>query len=327
MILNTIFILIVSGIIGFVSSDDNPVNSELPQELYDLQLADLHIRDPFVFVDEESGSYYLHVNDYEHNVNNKIRVYKSKNLRNWKDMGYSFVPDNNFWGTKDFWAPDLYKYKGKYYLFVTFSSDNHKRGTSILVADTPQGPFEPLINNAVTPKDWMCLDGALYIDKEDKPWIIYCHEWVQVKDGEVIAQRLSDDLTQTVGDPYKLFSATEAPWVGTISSASLGVTEGYITDAPFIHEMDNGELIMLWSSRANNGKYAIGLARSENGSLLGPWTQNPEPLNDDDGGHAMLFKDFTGNLKISYHTPNSKTEHAVFRKVLINNGSLVISDY
>ena len=239
-------------------------------------------------------------------------------------MGIAFDPGSDFWGKTDFWAPDVYYYKNKYYLFITLSAPNIKRGTSILVADKPEGPFVPLVNRAVTPPEWMCLDGALYVDKDKIPWIIYCHEWLEAIDGEVVAQQLREDLTETIGEPKILFRASEASWVGNISS---GNTTGKVTDAPFIHTLDNGQLIMLWSSFRKDGKYAIGQATSKSGNLLGPWRQQAEPLNNDDGGHAMLFNDIEGRLMISYHAPNSNTERPIIKHAYINNnGKVVISD-
>src|SRR5690606_14164349 len=113
---------------------------------------------------------------------------------------------------------------------------------------------------AVTPADWMALDGTLYIDGEDNPWIIYCHEWLEIKDGEIVAQRLSEDLKTTVGEPQVLFTGNSAPWTGTITAGSI---TGYVTDAPFPYKAKNGELLMLWSSFTKAGKYAIGVARSK----------------------------------------------------------------
>lgn len=51
---------------------------------------------------------------------------------------------------------------------------------------------------------------------------------------------------------------------------------------------------MLWSSfllgKDGNGQYAIGVARSQSGTILGPWLQDPQPLNpNDNGGHAMIL--------------------------------------
>lgn len=214
-------------------------------------------------------------------------------------------------------------YKEKFYIMATFSGTNGKRGTSIMVSDKPTGPFTPLVNNAITPANWMALDGTLYIDSENNPWILYCREWVEVENGQVLAQRLSDDLKTPVGEPEVLFKGGDAAWTGTITDGSVC---GYVTDAPFAYRAVNGELLMLWSSFTKAGKYAVGLARSESGSILGPWKQDPMALNDDDGGHAMLFKDFSGQLRIAYHAPKkSQTEHLLIYKVNEDNGKLVIA--
>lgn len=172
----------------------------------------------------------------------------------WRDEGDSFTPPHDFWGTQDFWAPDLYEYKGRYYLFVTFSAPDCNRGTSILVADHPAGPFEPLVNAPVTPKDQMCLDGSLYVD-EDGCRRSIAREWLEAIDGEVYAVRLTDDLKAMKGTPKLLFHASEAPWVGNITAQ--GVT-GKVTDAPFVIRGEDSRLYMTWSSfRADNGRYAM----------------------------------------------------------------------
>ena len=51
--------------------------------------------------------------------------------------------------------------------------------------------------------------------------------------------------------------------------------------------------------------------------------QEPETLNSDDGGHAMVFKDLKGRLMISYHAPNSQTEHPVITPIYIKDGKFV----
>ena len=285
-------------------------------EKYAVKTSDIRVRDPFILVDEATKHYYLHING-----RNKVKVYKSKDLQVWKDCGYSFIPDTNFWGKQDFWAPDVYQYNGKYYLFITLSAPGIKRGTSILVADKPEGPFKPLVNRAVTPNDWMCLDGSLYVDNAGTPWILYCHEWLEVGDGEIVAQKLTKDLKSTVGKPIVLFKASAAPWVGDITSGE-GIV-GKVTDAPFIHKLDDGTLIMLWSSISKENKYAIGQAISKSGSVLGPWEHLDKPLNDDTGGHAMLFTNLNGQLMISYHAPNIGEEKPVIKAVTIKDYKVV----
>ena len=85
------------------------------------------------------------------------------------DIHFFLLPD--FGGKKICWAPDLYKYKDKFYLFITLSAPNIKRGTSVLASDRVMGTFQPLVNKAVTPQEWTCLDGSLYVDQEGTPWL------------------------------------------------------------------------------------------------------------------------------------------------------------
>jgi beta-xylosidase len=296
---------------------DNVKEFASGENIYTIDVGEWQVRDPFIFVDKNEKMYYLHVNE-----NPSIGVYKSRDLKQWKKVGKSFVPDSIFWGTKDFWAPDMVFYKGKYYLLVTFSSDTQKRGTGILVSDSPAGPFVPLINEAITPANWTCLDATLYIDDNGNPWLLYSREWIEVIDGQIIAQRLSDDLKTLSGDPHILFKASDAPWTGSIKYNDY--ITGYVTDAPFIYKSSvSGKLFMLWSSYDKNGKYAIGVAESGNGKIDGTWIQFPETLNSDDGGHAMIFEDLDGILRISYHAPNNNSRITV-RNILEENGILTI---
>ena len=286
-----------------------------PQTGFDVETESLKCRDPFIYWHEQTDRYYLHVNG-----GGKIKCYTSKDLRWWRDEGDSFTPPHDFWGTQDFWAPDLYEYKGRYYLFVTFSAPDCNRGTSILVADHPAGPFEPLVNAPVTPKDQMCLDGSLYVDEEGVPWLLYCREWLETIDGEIYAVQLTDDLKAMKGTPKLLFHASEAPWVGDITAQ--GVT-GKVTDAPFVIRGEDGRVYMTWSSfRADNGRYAIGVAYSD-GKITDPWTHASTPLISG-GGHAMLFHTKAKRMMISYHAPNTAPSYLTLRKAYIYQGKLLV---
>ena len=76
-----------------------------------------------------------------------------------------------------------------------------------------------------------------------------------------------------------------------------------MTDGPWLHRLPGGEMLMLWSSFSVDG-YTIGVARSASGQLPGPWLQDTRPLYISDGGHCMTFRDFDGNLWLSFHQPN-----------------------
>ena len=306
------------------SSESEPEQTTPVQTEYPIAINTMHHNDPFFFADEESQMYY-HVHP-RYNLNGTpaaLDLFESPNLTNWRQAGVAWEPSRTFLGNNDCWAPDIYKYKGKHYIFVTFSRirdiseishwnlENFeiKAGTTVFVSDKgPKGPYRELLpadKLNVTPSDWMCIDGSLYVDDEGNPWMIYSGELTQFYDGRVYAQRMSDDLSSLIGEPTLLFTASEAPWV-----RNSGVHDGklvYITDAPYAwKDPASGNLIMIFSSNSDSG-YAMGQAISKSGSILGPWEQQPERLNTDTGGHGHVFKDLDGNLRISYHTRNFGT--------------------
>lgn len=268
-----------------------------------LKNSDIHIRDPFVLPIIAEKKYYLYGTRGSETWTNSatgIDYYTSDDLHNWDGPFPAFRPPTSFWSDRNFWAPEVHIYRGRYYMFATFKAEGICRGTQILAADSPQGPFLPISDGPVTPDDWECLDGTLFVDSDEQPWIIFCHEWVQVGDGEICALRLSDDLKSAIGEPHLLFHASEAPWAEEINSKGR---KGYVTDGPFLHRLENGGLIMLWSS-FRKGAYTVGVAQSTSGEILDPWTQLAEPLYAGDGGHCMVFRDFEGQLRLAFHRPN-----------------------
>ena len=268
-----------------------------------LKTTDIHIRDPFVLPIMAEQQYYLYGTTGSETWTNSatgIDYYTSPDLQNWEGPFPAFRPSTNFWADRNFWAPEVHAYRGRYALFASFKAEGVCRGTQILVADSPRGPFQPISEGPVTPRDWECLDGTLFIDADGQPWIVFCHEWVQVGDGEVCALRLNDELVSAIEPPRLLFRASEAPWSQEIDSKGR---KGYVTDGPFLHRLATGDLIMLWSSFGTGG-YTVGVARSASGALLGPWQQLPEPLYAGDGGHCMVFRTFAGQLCLAFHRPN-----------------------
>lgn len=285
---------------------------------------DIHIRDPFVLPITAEKKYYLYGTTGPESWTNfasGIDYYTSHDLQNWEGPFPAFRPPTGFWADRNFWAPEAHVYRERYYLFATFKAEGVRRGTQILAADGPQGPFLPISEGPITPHDWECLDGTLFVDTNDQPWIVFCHEWVQVGDGEVCALRLSDDLKSSIGQPHLLFRASEAPWAEEINSNGR---KGYVTDGPRLHRMANGDLTMLWSS-FKMGSYTVGVARSASGDILGPWEQLPEPLYSGDGGHCIVFHAFDGQLLLAFHRPNqSPNERPQFVSLRESGSSLAI---
>jgi len=273
-----------------------------------LRIDDIRIRDPFIVVDREAGKYYMYANKSNRREGARgWECYVSDDLRRWDKPAPVFTPPEGFWGRHDFWAPEVHPYQGRYYLFGTLSAENAMRGTQIFAADSPLGPFVPLSDRAATPHDWMALDGTLYIE-DGAPWMVFCHEWVQIRDGTIDAVRLSDDLSRPIGRPFTLLRGSDAPWCRAVRDNS------HVTDGPWLHRLPSGRLLLLWSS-VGKGDYTVGVARSESDTLRGPWRHDPEPLVEN-GGHCMIFRTLDDRLLMVLHAPNRRGhERARFYEV------------
>jgi len=293
-----------------------------------LKTEDIHIRDPFILPIPEEKLYYMYGTMRampDAGGPASFDTYVSSDLKQWEGPIRVFEAGGDFWGTGDFWAPEVHIYKGKYYLFGTFSANRVMRATQILVSNSPRGPFKPLTDRPVTPFGWQCLDGTLYVDDAGAPWIVFCHEWEQTRDGEICAMQLTDDLKYSAGKPVLLFHGSDAPWIKHVPwLKDADADKSFITDGPFLYRTMSGQLLMLWSSFNKDG-YVQAIARSESGKVTGPWKQEPKLVFDKDGGHGMLFKTFDGKLMLALHAPNGGgMERARFLPVKEVDNKLVV---
>ncbi len=283
------------------------------------------LRDPCVVLHE--GKYYMYGTNWKYCVSDSLTGEFSA-LNDCVE-----VPDDC---AGDKWAPEVHKYNGKFYMFTTYrSSKNGHRGCAIFVADKPEGPFKLHSDGHVTPSDWDAIDGTLYIDEDGQPWMVFVHEWTSTNDGvgTMACAKLSDDLTHFISEPVELFRADAPKWAAP---------NAVVTDGCYMYMTELGELLMIWSNWDAYG-YCVGLARSSSGSILGPWTQDPNPLftaayfeeydgvSGYDGGHGMIFEDEKGQLWMSIHSPNDlnagRVETPVFVPLVEDYGTLLWDIY
>ncbi len=270
---------------------------------------EINIRDPFVLL--QGDTYYLYGTRGPTcwGPATGFDVYTGTDLENWEGPVPCFENDGTFWADRNYWAPEVHPRQGAFFMFASFKSDGRHRGTAILKASSAAGPFIPWSDGPVTPADWECLDGTFYADRLGNPWMVFCHEWVQAGDGEVLAMPLTENLKATAGEPRLLFRASDAAWSKEMEHSS-GL-RGRVTDGPFLWRDEEGRLLCLWSSFSEDG-YTQGLAESDNGEITGNFRQLP-PLFREDGGHGMLFRDKEGQTVLTLHRPNRHLEeHPVF---------------
>ena len=284
-------------------------------EKYPINVRKIRISDPFILADQMSKKYYTYAAGFfpwTPGGAKKEAFYalESEDLFHWSMPVKVFdAKDTGFWADRDYWAPECHVWKGKYYLISSFRAKGTYRRCQCLVSESPKGPFVPH-GQPLTPRGWHCLDGTLYTDGKGNPWLVFCHEWLQVGDGQIAAVRLAEDLTHAVSKPVILFRASDGPWTADFVGKD-GAAAGYVTDGPFLHRMADGSLIMLWSSFTPSG-YATGYAVSQSGEIDGPWIHEARPLYFHDGAHSMLFETFEGQLMMALHCPNEPAQKRMF---------------
>ncbi len=290
---------------GSFSAQDVMIVSTLPQ-----------LRDPCILV--EDGVYYAYGTRWIAFKNT------SGDLRGeWEELGVvAQIPKN---AETNYWAPEVHKYNGAYYMFTTYrSSVTGHRGCTIMKSDSPEGPFVEITNGHITPSDWDSIDGTFYVDPDGQPWMVFVHEWTSTDDGigRMAAAKLSDDLTHFISEPVELFRADDPSW-----------SKAQVTDGCWMYRTEDGQLLMLWSNSDSAG-YCVGIARSADGRVDGTWTQDKDLLYSKnmagmkyDGGHGMLFYDTDGQMYLSIHSPNrggqDRLETPVFIPVREENGTIV----
>lgn len=304
--------LVLAGT-GTLAAQDVPAGSGAPHVETRL-LSGWHVRDACVLADNATGTYYMSVpmGILDGHRGTGVQMLTSTDLLHWTGPYTVFEAESDFWAHRGVWAPEIHRYRDRYYLFATFNTADSlpeqrpdwparvKRGSQVLWSDAPLGPYRPFDRTRPTlDPDLMTLDGTLWVE-DGVPHMVYSHEWVQIGDGAMEMVRLTDDLSATVAEATTLFHASEAPWV----TASTSHPGSWVTDGPYLYRTRTGTLLMIWSSFGEGG-YMTGIARSESGTLAGPWIQQAEPLFARDGGHGMIFRAFDGRLVLALHRNNN----------------------
>lgn len=283
-----------------VSAGDGEDNSATVPRL------SFEIRDPFVFV--ENGKYWLYESKPWYGGRG-VDVRTSVDLENWSQKKRVMdVPAEV--PCIAVWAPEVHKFNDKYYLFATITQRRgtleikamsegveeaklKPRGTWIFRAESPDGPFLPVKSGPIPPEEHMTLDGTLLVE-DGIPYMVYCHEWVQVGNGTIEYAPLSEDFTAFTEKPKVLLDAR---------SALPGARQ--ITDGPFFYRSKKScRLYMIWSNQIEGNGYCVLIRSSPSGKLAGPWTAD-SALFSKDGGHGMVFHDLAGQLFLTLHQPNS----------------------
>jgi len=149
-----------------------------------IPLDSIRLSDPFILADKKTSMYYM--------TGTGGMLWKSKDLEKWTGPYRVAQTDSTSWmGPRPMiWAAELHAYKNRYYYFATFTNRDVKidsvkgnvierRACHVLVSDQPEGPYIPMKDLVYLPANKPTLDATLWIDKDKKPYMVYCWDEAQ----------------------------------------------------------------------------------------------------------------------------------------------------
>ncbi len=160
------FIVLCLFLTVFIAKAQKAIENPLP----------IPFGDPYVLYDGD-GKYYMYGTGGD--VESGFGAYSSSNLQDWKLEGQVYYHNNeNGWGIDSYWAPEVYKRDGKYYMFYSaqwkHNPNNEKENFKIGVAvsDKPTGPFIDLHNRPIFNPDYPIIDANVWFEN-GKTYLYY----------------------------------------------------------------------------------------------------------------------------------------------------------
>lgn len=255
----------------------------------------LLLADPTIFLD--NGTYYL----YGTSGSQGFKVYQSTDLKNWKGPvgvkdGYA-LSRGDAYGSKGFWAPQVFKHRGIYYMAYTANEQ-----IAIATSTSPLGPFTQKVIKPLSGTGKQ-IDPFVFFDKDGKPYMYH----VKLQEGNrIFVTPMQDDLSDV------LPIASAECIAGTMLWENTEKTGWPVTEGPTVI-WHSGKYYLIYSANDFRSKdYAVGYATSD--SPLGPWKKyegNPvisrHQVQHNGPGHGDLFKDKKGKYRYVLHVHNAES--------------------
>jgi arabinan endo-1,5-alpha-L-arabinosidase len=245
---------------------------------------------------------------YAYSTNSKIEpsgkaftipILRSKDLVNWEVVGDALdkKPD---WKTEGgIWAPDATYYKGKYYLYYSFSTwGDPNPGIGLAIGDSPEGPFTDmgklLLSEEIEVKNSI---DPFFLEEKGKPYLF----WGSFNG--IYGVQLSEDGTAIKGEKFRIagsayegaylfkkgkyyyfFGSTGSCCEGAKSTYRVKVGRSTSFKGPYVDQegkplLENGGTLLLEQNTAETG-------------FVGPG-HNGDIITDKAGQTWMLYHAFS----------------------------------
>ena len=260
---------------------------------------DILLADPTIF--EEDGVFYLYGTKEDAAIAGAgFLVYTSTDLEHWSGPvgatdGYAFKKGAGF-GTKGFWAPQVFKHKERYYMAYTANEQ-----IAIATADSPLGPFTN--SGTALAASVKQIDPFVFFD-DGKAYLYH----VRLQEGNrIFVAELTEDLSAIKTETLNECLHATTGWENTQN------TDWPVSEGPTVFKKGTTYYMMYSANDFRNPDYAVGNATATH--PLGPWSKyagNPiisQNTTQQPGiGHGDLFTDQNGMLCYVLHTHNSKNQ-------------------
>ena len=258
--------------------------SSCKTEISEIPTSQLPLADPFILLHE--GTYYAYGTGEA-----GFRIYTSQDLRHWKQGGIALDLDK-VWGTKQFWAPEVYYVESQGRFFLFYSSEEH---ICVATADNPEGPF---VQDEIRPiREEKGIDTSLFIDEDGTPYLYF----VRFTGGNVIwSAEMDAGLTRIKEETLtECISATDE-WE---------LQDAKVTEGPSVFKVGKEYYMIYSANHTRSHEYAVGYATAP--SPLGPWKKFegnpvfkrgfPNTGNLVGIGHGAPFHDKAGHMMYVFH--------------------------
>lgn len=311
---------------------------------------DVEFGDPYI-LNDANGKYYMYGTGG--GVEDGFATYSSSDLVNWEFEGQVYEGNkDDSWAAGDFWAPEVYKFNEKYYMFFSAQWENNPNDElenfkiGVAVSEKPTGPFKEVSDEPLFDPGYPVIDANVFKDDNEKFYLYYsrvCYkhpveseiaDWArekgwydEIEESWVYGIELKSDFSGVIGEPElllrppKTMDDKNAEWESrsvTSKEVNRRWTEGSYT---FKHD---GTYYMMYSANYYGGEnYAVGYATAS--SPLGPYTKaNNNPIlekNTQDGGevtgtghNSLVFSKDSTQIYAVYHgrTESTGDERVVF---------------
>lgn len=237
-----------------------------------------------------------HLQDPDQGSSPGIRIYSSTDFTSWRDDGWlvksSELPENSPY-RHQFWAPEIHRFNGRFYLIFTASNWSAKQFNLqegyyafIGVADHVTGPYRHITKVPNGP-----CDTTLFTDAAGAFYLAMPRRDIAVQ--QVDLSKLEQDAITRVGKEITV--ATSA------NDAGMDGPSPEYLEGPWVEHV-GARYYLFYAANYGKAGYWTGVATAD--SPLGPYRKDPRGKIFF-GGHLAVFDGPDGRKWFSYRGENA----------------------